>query len=123
MQIKVSCIDSGGHHTQNVYDFCRPRQARMIFPVKGQAQAGKPIAGRPTSSAKQRVYLYPVGTDTAKEFIFSRLENEARLIHFPNSVDDEYFKQLVSERPIKKNVGGKLKIVWHLPSDRDWETN
>jgi len=118
LQIKVSCIDSGGHHTQNVYDFCRPRQARMIFPVKGQAQAGKPIAGRPTSSAKQRVYLYPVGTDTAKEFIFSRLENEERLIHFPNSVDDEYFKQLVSERPIKKNVGGKLKIVWHLPRGR-----
>lgn len=118
MPIKVTCIDSGGHHTQNVYDFCRPRQGRMIFPIKGQAQSGKPIIGNATSSRKNRVYLYPVGTDTAKEWIFARIQNEETLIHFPNTVDDEYFKQLVSERPIKKNVNGKIKIVWYLPKGR-----
>lgn len=118
LPIKVTCIDSGGHHTQNVYDFCRPRQARMIFPIKGQSQSGKPIAGRATSSAKQRVYLYPVGTDTAKEFIFSRLDKEESLIHFPNTVDEEYFKQLTSERQVKKIVSGQPKLVWYLPKGR-----
>lgn len=90
----------------------------MIFPVKGQSQAGKPIAGRATSSAKQRVYLYPVGTDTAKEFIFSRLDKEESLIHFPNTVDEEYFKQLTSERQVKKIVSGQPKLVWYLPKGR-----
>jgi phage terminase large subunit GpA-like protein len=118
LPIKVTCIDSGGHHTQNVYDFCRPRQGRMIFPVKGQSQSGKPIAGRATSSAKQRVYLYPVGTDTAKEFIFSRLNQEEPLIHFPNTVDEQYFAQLTSERQIKKIVGGQPKLVWYLPKGK-----
>jgi len=119
LPIKITCIDSGGNHTQRVYDFCRSRQARMIFPIKGQAQAGKPIVGKPTNSSKNRVFLYPVGTDTAKEFIFARLQNEKTLIHFPNTVDDEYFKQLVSERPIKKqDRSGQIKVVWHLPRGR-----
>ena len=90
----------------------------MIFPVKGQSQSGKPIAGRATSSAKQRVYLYPVGTDTAKEFIFSRLNQEEPLIHFPNTVDEQYFAQLTSERQIKKIVGGQPKLVWYLPKGK-----
>ena len=42
LHIAAACIDSGGHHTQIVYDYCRQRTARRIFAVKGVAGAGAP---------------------------------------------------------------------------------
>ena len=52
--IPISCatVDSGGHHTNMVYQFTKPRQARRIFAIKGLSTAGKPIANRPTYRQK-----------------------------------------------------------------------
>ena len=30
--IAGTCVDSGGHHTQEVYEFTKPRETRRIFP-------------------------------------------------------------------------------------------
>ena len=55
--ISCTCIDSGGHHTNQVYQFTKPRQARRIFAIKGLSQAGKPIANRPTFVGKNKAVL------------------------------------------------------------------
>ena len=58
--ISCACLDSGGHHTNMVYQFTKPRQARRIFAIKGLSQAGKPIANRPTFVGKNKAVLYGV---------------------------------------------------------------
>ena len=114
--IPISCctIDSGGHHTNMVYQFAKPRQARRIFAIKGLSTAGKPIANRPTFVGKNRAVLYGVGTDSAKEAIFARLatESDKTTLHFCSDLDEEYFKQLTSEKRITKFVRGRKTLAW-----------
>ena len=114
--IAISCctIDSGGHHTQMVYHFTKPRQSRRVFSIKGSNQAGKPIANKPTYVGKNKAVLYPVGTDTAKEAIFARLsvESELTTLHFCSDLDEEYFKQLTAEKRVTKFVRGRKSLIW-----------
>ena len=112
--ISCACLDSGGHHTNQVYAFTKPRQARRIFAIKGLSQAGKPIVNRPTFVGKNKAVLYGVGTDTAKEAIFARLstEPESTTLHFCSDLDEEYFKQLTAEKRVTKWLRGKKSLVW-----------
>ena len=114
--IPISCctIDSGGHHTNMVYQFTKPRQARRIFAVKGLSVAGKPIANRPSYVGKNKAALYGIGTDSAKEAIFARLSTEpdTTTLHFCSDLDEEYFKQLTAEKRITKFVRGRKTLAW-----------
>ena len=121
LKIACTCIDSG-YQTQSVYDFCLGKIGRRIFAVKGVSTAGNLIAGRATRVGKQRVPLVPVGTDTAKEVIFSWLQVEEEspgYIHFPSDVDEEYFEQLTSEKRMIKFSKGHKKIVFKKIRDRN----
>ena len=114
--IPISCctIDSGGHHTNMVYQFTKPRQARRIFAIKGLSTAGKPIANRPSFVGKNKAVLYGVGTDSAKEAIFARLatEPDKTTLHFCSDLDEEYFKQITSEKRITKFIRGRKTLAW-----------
>jgi phage terminase large subunit GpA-like protein len=114
MPVSCVCIDSGGHHTNAVYNFTKPRQARRVFAVKGLSQAGKPIANKPTFVGKNKAVLYGIGTDSAKEAIFARLaaENELTTLHFCADLDEEYFKQLTAEKRVTKFVRGRKSLIW-----------
>jgi phage terminase large subunit GpA-like protein len=110
------CVDSGGHRTDEVYEFARARNARNIFAIKGYAGAGRPISGKPTLN-KLRAPLYPVGVDTGKDAIYSRLalpEVGPGYCHFPigRGYDDEYFKGLVSEKRVVKIRAGRRVQEW-----------
>ena len=114
MPISCTCVDSGGHSTNAVYQFTKPRQARRIFAIKGLSVAGKPIANKPSYVGKNKAVLYGVGTDSAKEAIYARLTTDIdqTTLHFPSDVDEEYFKQLTAEKRVAKFVRGKKSLVW-----------
>ena len=114
MPISCTCIDSGGHHTNQCYQFTKPRQARRVFAIKGLSVAGKPIANKPTFVGKNRAVLYGVGTDQAKELIYGRLAVEAdkATLHFAADLDEEYFKQLTAEKRVTTFTRGKKQMVW-----------
>ena len=114
MPISCTTIDSGGHHTNNCYQFTKPRQGRRVFAIKGLSTAGKPIANRPTFVGKNKAVLYGVGTDSAKEAIFARLatDPDKTTLHFCSDVDEEYFKQVTSEKRITKFVRGRKTLAW-----------
>ena len=114
LTISCTCIDSGGHHTNQVYQFTKPRQGRRIFAIKGLSQAGKPIANRPTFVGKNKAVLYGVGVDSAKEAIFARLSSEPEdtTLHFCSDLDEEYFKQLTAEKRVTKFVRGRKTLIW-----------
>lgn len=133
--IRACAIDSGGHHTQQVYSFCRSRAARYVggalqyvFAVKGASQPGKPILGRPADvdidhrgqKIKRGAQLWPVGSDTAKGVIYSRLRIEMPgpgYQHFPREgLPPDYYEQLTAERLITRYHRGRPRLEWVLPA-------
>ncbi len=115
LRIAATCVDSGGHATQQVYDFCRRREARRVWAIIGRAGAGLPLMKIGVRRIRQKVALGIVGTDTAKGLLFSRLalgEFGPGYIHFPRDVDDDYFRQLTAEKLTTKHVTGVPTRVW-----------
>jgi phage terminase large subunit GpA-like protein len=115
LNIACVCVDSGGHHTQMVYEYCSKRAVRGVFAIKGVSQAAKPLIGRPSKNNRYKLRLYPVGSDTAKEVIYSRLrimEPGAGYFHFPMERDREYFLQLTAEKQVLRFVKGVSKREW-----------
>jgi phage terminase large subunit GpA-like protein len=120
MTIACTTIDSG-FQTQMVYAFTKNKRGRRIFAIKGQSQSGKTVVGKPTKVGKENNTLYPVGSDTAKEVIYSRLASEYgySTLHFPSTVDDEYFKQLTAEQRFVKFVKGRKTLYWKQVRERN----
>lgn len=118
LSVAAACIDSGGHHTQSVYNFCKPkaRQVRRWWCIKGQGGPGKPIwPGKPSRNNKGRVPLWLLGVDAAKEHIFSRLtidEPGAGYCHFPESYPPEFYDQLTGEKRITVYRMGRPYPQW-----------
>ena len=115
LDIKATAIDTGGHHTQAVYKFCKPRIGRRIFAIKGVGGEGKPIVGRPSTNNHIKCKLFPIGVDTAKETVYSRLkikEIGPGYCHFPKHYNDEYFAMLTAEKVVKKYHKGFHRREW-----------
>ncbi len=114
----ASCfIDSGGHYTSEVYRFTKPRQIRRIYAIKGRSTVAEPIVSPPRKQKKPNVWLYLLGTDTAKELLYSRLSLKypgPGYCHFHRRLGLEYFKQLTAEHCITDN--GKRR--WTLKPGR-----
>jgi phage terminase large subunit GpA-like protein len=71
---------------------------------------------------KNGVQLWHVGTDTAKERFYKRLELEERgagYHHFPRGLPDEYFEQLAAEKLIRRKVRGMEKHEWVKTRERN----
>lgn len=123
LQIAATCIDSGGHFTHEVYQFAREHRSLNVMAIKGQSQRNKPIIGRPTKvdlNMKRQVIkggaeVWPVGADTAKSTLYSRLKlNEAGagFIHFHGELPPDYFEQLTAERLVTRYVKGFPVREW-----------
>tara|TARA_R110000803_G_scaffold21295_2_gene53771 strand:- start:6654 stop:8303 length:1650 start_codon:yes stop_codon:yes gene_type:complete len=115
MVIRSSCIDSGGHYTQQVYNYARQRAGRRVFAIKGIGGEGKPIIGRPSKNNIGKINLFPVGTDTAKELVYARLKMTDEgdgYCHFPEDRNAEYFRMLTAEKKITKYFKGRPKREW-----------
>lgn len=118
------CMDSGGHHTQKVYDFCKARLGRRIWAIKGESATGgkrNPVwpTKKPTSRTKQSFRPVIIGVNSAKDTIRSRLHLDvsgAGYMHFPHDRDLNWYEQLISERSVTKEVAGQRYRVWELPS-------
>ncbi|AGN78513.1 phage terminase large subunit family protein [Pseudomonas sp. GD03651] len=121
--ILATGIDSGGHHTHEVYQFCRVRRWRNIFALKGASKPGKPvIAQRPSlvdvtwkgQTERNGAELWMIGTDTAKDWIYNRygFESGPGAVHFAKDLPDEFFQQCVAERKIARYVKGYKRIEW-----------
>lgn len=114
MIIRASGLDTGGHHTQAAYEFAKSHAGRRVFALKGVGGeiGGRPILGRPSKNNAKKVELYPVGVDTAKDLIYSRLKHQeegAGYVHFSDVLSDEYFKQLTSEKIVTRYHKGYEK--------------
>ena len=116
LRVACCCIDTG-YKSKQVYAFCRARTIRRVFAVKGSSIPNMPLVTRPQKTSVRQVLLFSVGTDTAKEIIYSRLlidEPGPRFCHFPvgSGYNEEYFDQLTSEKCSTEWEKGKPRRVW-----------
>jgi phage terminase large subunit GpA-like protein len=110
VRIVSTMVDSGGLHTEEVYKFCKARQHRRVFCLKGSSETGKEILGRYSTNNRYQVKLFTVGTDTAKDRIFARLRIASPgpgYIHLPEWAEDEYLAQLTAEKALRRYKRGR----------------
>jgi len=110
VKIASTMIDSGGSHTDSVYRFVRPRQARRMFALKGSSETAKEILGKFSTNNQYHVRLFIVGTDTAKDRIFARLKIPAPgpgYMHLPDFIEEEYLAQLTAEKAVRRYKRGR----------------
>lgn len=118
LEVRLVCIDSGGHYTDEVYKWCRNNGTRWAIPIKGASEYGKPVCRFPRKINKDhRVYLTTVGTDTAKELIYGRFtltEPGFGYCHFPRSeeYDETWFQQATAEKKVRKYKKGVAYFIW-----------
>lgn len=128
-RIACACIDSGGHHTQAVYDFCKTRLGRKVFAIKGGSEPGgkrSPVwpTSKPTHRKKKAFRPIILGVNAAKDVIYKRLSIDTPgpgFMHFPPDRSENYFAQLTAEKLVAKFVNGFRFRVWELPPGRSNE--
>ena len=109
LTIASTVVDSGGHATQQVYDYVRSRRRRRLFAIKGVGGEGRPVIGRPTRPSPG-VRLFPVGVHGAKEQVLARLRLTTPgpgFVHLPTWADDELLEQLVAEKLVLRYTKGR----------------
>lgn len=122
LRIRTTCVDTGGHHGNEVLQYCRTRRRRGVYPIKGAA-GPRPVWPRRASRTKTNDFIFLIGVDTAKDTLYGRLrikEPGPGYIHFPvgQGVDDRYFEQLKSEQVVTRKKEGRPYRVWVLPSGK-----
>ena len=117
LPIAATCIDSGGHYTDYVINYCHARRLHGVFAIKGIGGVGKPIWPATASKSyttKKPVYL--IGVNDAKDILMRRLHLEdssgAGVWHFPMDRENEWFEQITNEVAVKKLSKGRLIREW-----------
>jgi len=135
MKVERWCWDSGGHYTDEVYAESRKHGVQWVIPIRGANVYGKQIANFPrTRSKTSKVYLTEVGTDNAKELLYSRMKlsldtalsqgghPQPGVVHLPASdalCDESETKQLTAESKALKIVNGQRVYRWDAKGRRN----
>lgn len=111
LKIAATGLDTGGHYTQQAYDFAWKHRARRVYAIKGSSKRGAPIAPRPSKAGARKQDLYVIGTDTAKDMIYARAditEPGAGYHHFPVKpiFNEQYFQGFTAEEKKTKYKNG-----------------
>jgi phage terminase large subunit GpA-like protein len=112
--LRMTCMDAGGHYTQSVYAFTQ--QIPRVVAIRGMPGFGKPMVGKPTKNNLGGTQVFPLGVDTLKEIVVSRLQagpDQAGYCTFPISRGDDYFRGLTAEELRTRYVKGFKKTAWH----------
>lgn len=132
MKVDVAAIDSGGHHAEDVYAFCRDAQLRgqHWFAIKGANSYDAPRIGKPKKieftwrgkPVPGGVELRLIGTQNIKNLINGRLALAAPgggFYHFPLGFEADYYKQIRAERrEWRRNRQGHKSLWWVGSSER-----
>jgi len=117
MKIWVTFVDSG-YQADRVYAYCKPRQSRRIFAIKGD-DGPRPILGpamkKRTGKNQRPVDLFIIGIDQGKTDIYARLKKEEPgpgYYHFPVAYSREFFKGLTAEKMLIKYHKGFPRQEW-----------
>lgn len=126
LRIEAVAIDTQGHFTHQVYNFCRVRERRRVFAVRGDPQSSRMVKGKATIQdvnwrgkvLKRGVRLWYVGTDTAKDLIYGRLmvtQPGPGYVHFSSELRAEFYNQLTAEARLPVRTARGIEYRWVNP--------
>lgn len=125
LRIISCCIDSGGHHTDQVYRFTKERYERGVWAIKGKGGAEVPYIRNPTTNNRVKTPLFIIGVDAGKALLYQRLRHNTKgpnYCHFPANeeagYDETYFKGLTSEKMVVRFRKGRSVTVWELKDSK-----
>lgn len=129
LAIEACAVDSGGHHTQQVYAFCRRLAWRRVFAIKGASDSSRPVLGKPSAvefnyrgqKVKGGAQVWQVGTAVAKKTIYGRLRIETPgpgYCHHSLDLPKDYYEQLTCERLVTRYVKGHARLEWVKPAGK-----
>lgn len=111
---RMTCMDSGGHFTTDVYQFANsiPR----VTAIKGIGGPGKPMVGKPAKNNLRGYQVFPLGVDTIKEVVTSRMRitdpESPGYCAFPVDRSEDYFRGLTAEELVTRFHKGFKKQEW-----------
>lgn len=121
MPVEMTMIDCG-HLTDEVHKFCKPREHRNVYPLKGQSGWGNGLWRRATRRhEKYGTIDYRGFTDELKTKVYALLsitEVGPGYCHFPKTdvYSEKHFQGMTCEQRKVKYVSGQKKLYWHTPS-------
>lgn len=126
MRVEACCIDSGGHFTQQVYNYVRPRQLAKVFAIKGMGGPGRPVwPAKGTVNKSKGVTVFVLGVDQGKDMLYKRLgikEPGPGFCHYPKRepYEQQFFEGLTAEKKIlKTDKKGFTVAEWHKDRTRN----
>ena len=113
-RIAKTFVDSG-YETQAVYQFIKRSAGQNVSASKGVGGENRPPVGRASKNNTARINVFPIGTNAIKTVIFSRLKNEIPgpgYFHIGSFADEEFLRQLTSEKAVKRYSRGIPRIEY-----------
>lgn len=122
--LKIICtfIDTGGHHTEETYDYVYLREHKNIFGIKGIGTAGSQVINTVKKTKRKKgknISLISLGVNALKDMTFSALkrDEEGPLYHyFPDDpirgFGERFFKSITAEIKTTTIKNGVEKIEW-----------
>ena len=116
MKILGTCIDTGGHRTKDIYEYCEDRIQNKIFAIKGANTITAPITNKTIYDMKDdELTLFSIGVHTLKDDFFANLgvrKHGHNFCHFPNKpvYNDKYFNMLTAEKRDDKGKYVKVRL-------------
>lgn len=127
INLAITMIDSG-YQTRKVYSFCKLREHRRVYPVKGMGGWGKGLIKRPKRKNDDGVFLFLAYVDEIKSKVYTQLKVEydretvdhPQFCHFPEKAmySRDFFRMLTAEKLGTKTVRGFKRLEWELPKGR-----
>ena len=133
MKIVCTCMDSGGHRSNQVYKFCKQRFSRKVFAIKGSNNSAAAYIQKPTKNNREKAYLFTLGVDTGKSWLMDRLkltDEGPGYCHFPKDekgmsrgYDRKYFMGLTSEKKVLRYKMGRPYFAWEIKDKGEHKRN
>ena len=124
LQIDVALIDAGGHHTEDVYAFCRNAQlqGRHWVAIRGAKDYNAPKLSRPKKMefdwegqpVPGGAEIRFVGTQAIKNIVDARLRitGGPGRYHFPLAFERDYYLQLRAEKRAWRAEKSGARALW-----------
>lgn len=124
LKVARAFIDSGGHYTSKVYEYCEKNFSKQRFAIKGTAGTpGIPLNYKIGKASGSKIPLVMLGVDDGKQQVMNRLAIEepgSKYFHFPldeeflgtRGYEELYFKGIISEHKKKVKRKGVIHEIW-----------
>ena len=136
LRIEACAIDTGGHHTHQVYAYARTREHQRVFAIKGDRNVSTPIKGRARMMdvnmrgrvLRHGVRLWFVGVHVAKDLLAARFQIAAPgpgYVHLPAGLPEDYWEQLTAEQRVRQRTARGDQWRWvkvsHSAPNEAWD--